>query len=100
MSMRFFWSLDKLSGVAYVLTLLHDQATTAASALNDVGGWALVSWHATFYQRVFHLTPETYAPMLACIIPIGGIVGGVGGGLLGDKLSKSGGRFWLTAGQL
>ena len=75
------------------------QATTAASALNDVGGWALVSWHATFYQRVFHLTPETYAPMLACIIPIGGIVGGVGGGLLGDKLSKSGGRFWLTAGE-
>ncbi len=74
------------------------QATTAASALNDVGGWALVSWHATFYQRVFHLGPETYAPMLACIIPIGGIIGGVGGGLLGDKLSRTGGRYWLTAG--
>jgi hypothetical protein len=74
------------------------QAVTFAAALNDVGSWALVSWHATFYQRVFELGPETYAPLLAVVIPVGGIVGGVGGGLTGDWLSRIGGRAWLTSG--
>jgi len=29
---------------------------------------------------------------------VGGIIGGVGGGLCGDYLSRIGGRQWLTAG--
>ena len=69
-----------------------------AAALNDVGSWALISFQATFYTRVYELTPDVYAPALATILPIGGIVGGVGGGLLADWLSKIGGRGWLTAG--
>jgi hypothetical protein len=63
-----------------------------------VGSWALISFQATFYTRVYELTPDVYAPALATILPIGGIVGGVGGGLLADWLSKIGGRAWLTAG--
>jgi hypothetical protein len=59
------------------------QALTAAAAFNDVGSWALVSWQATFYQRVFSLTPDTYAPLLAVVIPVGGLVGGVGAGAPG-----------------
>ena len=74
------------------------QAVTAAATLNDIGGWALVSWHATFYTRVFDLKPEMYAPLLAAVIPIGGVIGGVGGGLAGDWLSRKGTRWWLTSG--
>jgi hypothetical protein len=70
---------------------------TLAAALNDVGSTALIAWHSTFYERVFELEPSQYAPVLAAVVPIGGILGGVGGGLLADRLSKSGGRFWLTA---
>lgn len=55
-------------------------ALTLAAALNDVGSWALVSWQATFYQRVYELQPSTYAPLLAVVIPVGGIIGGVGAG--------------------
>ena len=78
--------------------MLPAQAITMAAALNDVGSWALISFQATFYTRVYELTPDVYAPALATILPIGGIVGGVGGGLLADWLSKIGGRGWLTAG--
>ena len=63
-----------------------------------MGSWALISFQATFYARVYELAPDVYAPALATILPIGGIVGGVGGGLLADWLSKIGGRAWLTAG--
>lgn len=76
------------------------QAVTLASAFNDVGSWALVSWQATFYQRVYELSPESYAPALAAILPVGGIIGGVGGGLVGDWLSRRGGLQILTAGLL
>lgn len=71
---------------------------TAAAAFNDVGSWALVAWQATFYQRVYELPPDTYAPLLAVVIPVGGIVGGVGAGLFGDWLSRIGARGWITAG--
>jgi hypothetical protein len=66
--------------------------------MNDVGSWALVSFQATFYSRVYEVGPDVYAPALAAILPIGGIIGGVGGGLAGDWLSRRGGRQWLTAG--
>ena len=68
--------------------------------MNDVGSWALVSFQATFYSRVYDLGPDVYAPALAAVLPIGGIIGGVTGGLAGDWLSKRGGRQWLTAGPL
>ncbi|CAL5225376.1 g8181 [Coccomyxa viridis] len=74
------------------------QAVTAAAALNDVGSWALIGFQATFYSRVYEVGPEVYAPALAAILPIGGLLGGVGGGLAGDWLSRKGGRAWLTAG--
>ena len=74
------------------------QAVTAAAAMNDVGSWALVSFQATFYSRVYDLGPDVYAPALAAVLPIGGIIGGVTGGLMGDWLSRRGGRQWLTAG--
>jgi MFS-type transporter involved in bile tolerance (Atg22 family) len=74
------------------------QATTLAAALNDLGSYALIAWHSTFYERVFGLDSSVYAPMLAVILPVGGIVGGVGGGLLADALSAVGGRYWLTCG--
>ena len=74
------------------------QALTAAAAINDVGSWALVGWQATFYQRVFDVGPDQYAPALAALLPIGGIIGGVGGGLLADKLSRLGATSWLTSG--
>ncbi len=64
-----------------------------------MGSWALVAWQATFYQRVFEVGPDVYAPLLAAVIPIGGIIGGVGGGLAGDWLSRKGGRAWLTVGE-
>ena len=86
------------TGVRTLLGSHSFQALTFASALNDVGSWALVSWHATFYTRVFNIGPDIYAPMLAAIIPIGGIIGGVGSGLLGDWLSRTGNRHWLTSG--
>lgn len=74
------------------------QATTLAAALNDLGSYALIAWHSTFYERVFGLDSGVYAPMLAVILPVGGILGGVGGGLIADYLSVVGGRYWLTAG--
>ena len=81
-----------------VVTVHVVQALTLAAAINDVGSWALVGWQATFYQRVFDVGPDQYAPALACLLPIGGIVGGVGGGLLADKLSRLGATSWLTSG--
>lgn len=70
-------SLGKLRGLVASPAFL---ALTLSAALNDVGSWALVSWQATFYQRVYELEPSTYAPLLAVVIPVGGIIGGVGAG--------------------
>ncbi len=66
--------------------------------MNDVGSWALISWHATFYARVYDLSAEVYGPLLAVVVPVGGLLGGVGGGLMGDWLSRIGERRWLTSG--
>ncbi|EFN58428.1 hypothetical protein CHLNCDRAFT_56847 [Chlorella variabilis] len=88
-------SLGRLRGLAGEPGFL---ALTLAAALNDVGSWALVSWQATFYQRVYGLEPAAYAPLLAIVIPVGGIIGGVGAGVFGDWLNRIGARGWLTAG--
>lgn len=74
------------------------QYTTLAASLNDVGFWSLISWQAVFYERVFDLQPSTYAPLLAAIIPISGIVGGIGGSLMADWLSRQNRRYLLTVG--
>lgn len=87
-----------LNDIKQLLKQPSFQATTFAAAMNDVGGWGLVAWQAIFYERVFNLPSEEYAPMLAAVIPLGGIVGGVGGGLAADWLSKTGNRFILTFG--
>lgn len=83
-----------------LLAIKSFQATTIAAALNDLGSYALIAWHSTFYERVYGLDSGVYAPMLAVILPVGGILGGVGGGLIADYLSVVGGRYWLTAGAL
>jgi len=85
-------------GVLGVLKTPAFLAITLGGTLNDVGGWGLAAWHATFYERVFDLPVETYAPLLAAVIPIGGIIGGVGGGLIADRVSQNGQRYWLTSG--
>jgi hypothetical protein len=87
-----------LAPVKELLGMRAFQATTLAAALNDLGSYALIAWHSTFYERVFGLDSSVYAPMLAVILPVGGIVGGVGGGLIADVLSTVGGRYWLTSG--
>jgi len=71
---------------------------SVASAVVDVGVWSLISWQATFYERVFDLPSSTYAPLLAAIIPAAGILGGVGGGMLGDRLARVNRRAIVTAG--
>eukprot|EP00879_Flechtneria_rotunda_P012869 GHRR01013439.1.p1 GENE.GHRR01013439.1~~GHRR01013439.1.p1 ORF type:complete len:583 (+),score=234.62 GHRR01013439.1:148-1749(+) len=85
--------------VLSLLSMKSFQTTTIAAALNDLGSYALIAWHSTFYERVFGLDSGVYAPMLVVILPVGGIMGGVGGGLIADWLSVVGGRYWLTAGE-
>eukprot|EP00887_Chlorella_sp_A99_P001478 scaffold8.g1478.t1 len=99
LSSRFLAGLNaRLGGVRHLLVSPGFQGLTLAAALNDVGSWALVSWQATFYQRVYELQPDTYAPLLAVVIPVGGLIGGVGAGLFGDWLFRIGARGWITAG--
>lgn len=91
------------SGPASFIGLLKNPAfitTTFAAALNDVGSYALIAWQSTFYERVYHLEPQVYAPVLAAVLPIGGIIGGVGGGFVADRLAQAmpGGRAFVTAG--
>ena len=62
--------------------------TTLAASFNDVGSYALVAWQSTFYERIHHLEPSQYAPVLAAVLPLGGIVGGVGGGWLADFVAR------------
>ncbi|GLC46019.1 hypothetical protein PLESTB_001027300 [Pleodorina starrii] len=73
-------------------------SVTLAAAMNDVGSYALIAWQSTFYERVYGLESSSYAPVLAALLPIGGIIGGVGGGYLADRLSRTGRRAWVTAG--
>lgn len=74
------------------------QATTLAASLNDIGFWSLISWQAIFYERVYEIPSTVYAPLLAAIIPISGIIGGVGGGLIADWLTQRNARYLLTFG--
>ena len=69
-------------------------------------GWRSWAGGSSQWQRadpdtcagLLQVGPDTYAPALAALLPIGGLVGGVGGGLLADKLSRLGATSWLTSG--
>jgi hypothetical protein len=60
-----------LAPVKELLGMRAFQATTLAAALNDLGSYALIAWHSTFYERVFGLDSSVYAPMLAVRPPAG-----------------------------
>lgn len=64
-----------LQGVASLLGNAAFVSTTLAASLNDVGSTALIAFHSTFYERIFHLDASEYSPALAAILPIGGILG-------------------------
>lgn len=63
---------------------------TAASTLADVGGWSMIAFQAAFYERIFSLTPQEYDPLLALVIPLAGVTGGLGGGYICDRLQSRG----------
>jgi len=63
---------------------------TAAAVLNDFGAWALIAFQATFYERVFGLEASAYSPALALILPLGGVLGGLGGSIAVDRLTALG----------
>ncbi|GLI62489.1 hypothetical protein VaNZ11_005121 [Volvox africanus] len=86
------------NGIMALLRSPGFMSVTLAAALNDVGSYALIAWQSTFYERVYGLESSAYAPVLAALLPIGGILGGVGGGYLADRLSRCGRRVWVTAG--
>lgn len=46
------------------------------AALNDVASYALIAWQSTLYERCLGLTLEDYAPVLATLLPVAGIIGG------------------------
>ena len=53
-----------------------------------------------FLSLLRHYTPAVYNPLLAFIIPVSGVLGGLGGGWLCDRLAVShprSGRRWLLA---
>ena len=66
------------SGIVALLRSPGFMSVTLAAALNDVGSYALIAWQSTFYERVYGLSSAAYAPVLAALLPIGGILGGVG----------------------
>jgi MFS family permease len=61
---------------------------TAAATFQDLGLWALVTWQPLFYERVFNVESQVYSPWLAVAVPIGGILGGIGGGVASDWLRR------------
>ena len=74
------------------------QVTTAAT-LSDVAGWSMIAFQAAFYERVFSLTPQEYDPLLAMVIPLAGVTGGLGGGWICDRLQSRGpnGQRWFIS---
>ena len=70
---------------------------TASATLQDIGGWSLIAWQASLYQREYGMDPAEYAPYLAAVLPLGGLIGGIGGAKLIDWFSspgEDGGENW------
>jgi hypothetical protein len=78
------------AGVRGVFASAPWRAVTAAAVLNDFGAWALVGFQSTFYEREFGLQAGTYSLALALILPLSGVVGGLGGAFWSDSLTASG----------
>jgi len=89
---------ELFSTIQTILQNRSFQATTLAASLNDIGFWSLISWQALFYERIYEIPSSVYAPLLAGIIPVSGIIGGVGGGLAADWLTQRNSRYLLTFG--
>jgi len=81
---------------------------TASATLQDIGGWSLIAWQAALYQREYGMDPAEYAPYLAAVLPLGGLMGGIGGAKLIDWFSSTddetgremwpdGRRYFVTA---
>lgn len=87
---------------AFVYALLQSKTfmlTTLGASFTDVGYYALGAFQATFYERAYDMDPSMYAPTLAVLLPIGGIIGGIGGGYVADKAAEWGlPRALTTAG--
>uniref|UniRef100_A0A7R9V477 Major facilitator superfamily (MFS) profile domain-containing protein n=1 Tax=Chlamydomonas euryale TaxID=1486919 RepID=A0A7R9V477_9CHLO len=90
------WS--SLAGLIALLKNKRFMYTTLGASFNDVGSYVLMAFQATFYERVYHLDPSSYAPVLAVVLPLGGIIGGVGGGWVADGAASTGRRAWMTVG--
>ena len=75
------------------------QKVTAAATLTDVASWSMIAFQAAFYERVFSLSPAEYDPLLALVIPLAGVVGGLGGGWICDRLQAQGptGQRWFIS---
>ncbi|KAG1672140.1 hypothetical protein FOA52_001728 [Chlamydomonas sp. UWO 241] len=79
-------------------------SVTVASAFNDLCSYALLLWLSTFYERTYHMDSSQYAPVMAVILPVGRIIGGVGGGWVADQVAKRAAtegritRAWITGG--
>lgn len=86
-----------------LLTCFESKAfrdVTLAATLTDIAGWSMIAFQAAFYERTFALSPQEYDPLLAFVIPIAGVTGGLGGGWICDKLqlrSPQGQRWFISA---
>jgi len=73
-----------------LLTCFESKAfrkVTLAATLSDVAGWSMIAFQAAFFERTFSMSPQEYDPLLACVIPLAGVTGGLGGGWICDKLT-------------
>lgn len=85
-------STRKISGLIdstrRVLSCGPFRSVTTAALLNDFAGWSLIAWQAAFYERTYEVDAAVYAPALAVILPVGGVIGGLGGGWLADRFPE------------
>jgi len=88
------------SGIMQIIRNKAFMAVTLAAAFNDVASYGLIAWQSTLYGdiRGYDLEVGEYAPILATLLPLAGIVGGVGGGMLADRLTPFDKRGWITCG--
>ncbi|MDB5429843.1 MAG: transporter [Caulobacter sp.] len=71
-----------------------------ATAAHAYTQFAMTSWNAPFYDRVYHMKLATIGGFLALLVGVGGIFGTLVGGALADRLARKDPRWymWLPAG--